>query len=93
MKTIANVLNLAVASFHSAPRDKGDRAPATVDYTAGMLQRTTTPPVWPDRVDYVVVERIARDLRNQYIASLLARAKKAFAARFARREARGVVSR
>jgi hypothetical protein len=93
MKTIANVLNLAVASFHSAPHDEADRAGVTANYTADMLQRTTTPPEWPDRVDYLAVERIARELRSQYIESLLARAKKALATRFSRGAAKQVLSR
>jgi len=46
-----------------------------------MLQRTTDAPIWPDRVDYRVVERIARDMRNQYIASLFGKAKRAAHAR------------
>jgi hypothetical protein len=65
----------------------GERSPTfpAVDYTADMLRCTTEPPVWPDRLDYLVVERLARDIRNQYIASLLRRAKKALANRLARR--------
>jgi hypothetical protein len=63
----------------------GERSPTlpAVDYTSDMLQRTTEPPAWPDRLDYLVVERIARDMRNQYVASLLGRAKRALGARFA----------
>lgn len=77
-------LGLAVDGTLAAPF--GGRSPTlpAADYTADMLQRTTTTPVWPERVDYLVVERIARDIRNQYIASLLSRAKKALANRFAR---------
>ena len=51
-------------------------------YTAGMLQCTTESTVGSERVDYLAVERIARDIRNQYIASLLGRAKRAWANRF-----------
>jgi hypothetical protein len=64
----------------------GERSPTlpALDYTADMLHRTTAPTVWPERVDYLVVERIARDIRNQYVASLLGRAKRALANRFSR---------
>ena len=64
----------------------GHRSPTlpAADYTPDMLQRTTEAPTRPDHVDYLVVERIARDMRTQYIASLLSRAKKALADRFAR---------
>lgn len=67
-----------------APTERFDqqspRVPAA-DYTVDMLQRTTDAPIWPDRVDYRVVERIARDMRNQYIASLFGKAKRALAQR------------
>lgn len=58
------------------------------DYSADMLHRTIQPDSRPDRFDYVVIARIARDMRNQHVASLLSRAKHALAERFARR-ARG----
>jgi hypothetical protein len=62
----------------------GERSPIppAFDYSADMLQ-CTTQSIWPQRLDYLVVERIARDMRNQYIASLLGRAKRALANRFA----------
>jgi hypothetical protein len=50
-----------------------------------MLQCTMQPTPRPDRDDYLVVERIARDMRNQYVASLLRRAKPALAKGLARR--------
>jgi hypothetical protein len=93
MKTTANILNLAVASFDSVPRGESDRARATADYTADMLQRTTKPPEWPDRVDYLALERIARELRSEHIASLFAWAKKALATRFAGHSAKRALSR
>jgi len=93
MKIIANVLPVVVASFHTASHGEADQGYPAINYTAGMLQRTTSPRDGPDRVDYVVVERIARDLRNQYIASLIGRAKKALVARFARRDAPRILSR
>ena len=64
----------------------GERSPTPLppDYSANMLQRTTESNAWSERVDYLVVQRIARDIRNQYIASLLSRAKRALANRFAR---------
>ena len=67
-----------------APFDERFPTPPALHYTADMLQRTTASTVWPERVDYLVVERIARDIRNQYIASLLGRAKKALVDRLAR---------
>jgi hypothetical protein len=75
-------LGLAVGRTFVAPF--GERSPTStaVDYTADMLQRTTEPPAWPERIDYLVVARIARDTRNECIASLLGRAKKALANRF-----------
>ena len=67
-----------------APFGERSPTPPALHYTADMLQRTTEPTVWPEKVDYLVVERIARDIRNQYVASLLGRAKRALARRFAR---------
>lgn len=93
MKTIANVLPIAASSFHTASHGEADPDYPAINYTAAMLRRTTPPQDGPDRVDYVVVERIARDLRNQYIASLIGRAKKALVARLARRDAPGILSR
>lgn len=63
----------------------GKRYPVSpaVDYTADMLQRTIRHPS-PDRLDYLIVTRIARDMRNQHIASLLCRAR-ALAEGFMRR--------
>jgi hypothetical protein len=75
---------LAVDGTFAAPFGERSSTIPAADYTADMLQRTTEPPAWPDRLDYLVVERIARDMRNQYIASLLSRAKEALANRFAR---------
>jgi hypothetical protein len=77
-------LRLTLASTLTAPYDERSPTPPALHYTADMLQRTTTSTVWPERVDYLVVERIARDIRNQYVASLLGRAKRALARRFAR---------
>jgi hypothetical protein len=48
-----------------------------------MLQRTTEAPAWPERLDYLAVERIAREVRSQYVASLINTAKNALARRFA----------
>ena len=64
----------------------GERSPTlpALDYTADMLQCTTQAGVWPQRLDFLVVERIARDMRNQYIACLFGRAKRALTNRFAR---------
>jgi hypothetical protein len=67
-----------------APLDERSPTPLALHYTAVMLQRTTASIAWPERVDYLIVERIARDIRNQYVASLLGRAKRALARRFAR---------
>lgn len=71
----------------------GNRRPASdaVDYSPDMLQRTIPADSWPDRYDYLAIARIAHDMRTQYIASLLSRAKHALAERFARR-ARGARS-
>lgn len=65
----------------------GDRFPAfpPADYSADMLQRTIVPDYLPDHPDYLAVERVAREMRNQYIASLLSRARRALAQRFAGR--------
>ena len=49
------------------------------DYSADMLQRTTPPELWSDRCGYLAAERIARDVRNQNVASLLSRANNALA--------------
>jgi hypothetical protein len=78
-------LGLAVDRTLAVP--VGERYPAfpAGDYSADMLQRTTRADPWPDRLDYLVVERIAHDMRNQYIASLFRRAKNALAKRFAKR--------
>lgn len=55
-----------------------------IDYTGNMLQRTTGPLFAPERLDYAVVERVARDMRTRYIASLFGSAKGALASRLAR---------
>jgi hypothetical protein len=64
----------------------GEHAQAfpAIDYTGDMLQCTTRPLIAPERLDYVVVERVARDMRNRYIASLFGRVKGALASRLAR---------
>jgi hypothetical protein len=77
-------LGLAFGGTLEAPSGHRSTTPPAADYTSDMLQRTTEAPTWPDRIDYLVVERIARDIRNQYIAGLISRAKKALADRFAR---------
>ena len=78
-------LRLAVDRTFAAPF--GERSPTLPgpDYTADMLQCTTESLAWPERIDYLVVERIARDTRNECIATLLGRARKALANRFASR--------
>lgn len=63
---------------------EGSPTPPAADYTANMLQCTTQSIAGPQRLDYLVVERIARDMRNQYIASLLGRARRALAKGVAR---------
>lgn len=78
-------LGLAVDGTLAARVDEHDPAVTAGDYSADMLQRTMLADPWPDRLDYLIVERIARDMRNRYIASLLRRAKKALAKRFAQR--------
>ena len=80
MKILIFPLDLApVAPF-------GERAQAfpAIDYTGDMLQRTTGLLIAPERLDYVVVERVARDMRNRYIANLFGRVKGALASRLAR---------
>ena len=47
------------------------------DYSAEMLQRTTGLPVWPSHEDRFALERVARDMRQDYIASVFRRAQKA----------------
>jgi hypothetical protein len=77
-------LELTVDDTLVAPFGERSPTPSALHYTADMLQCTTESTVWSERVDYLVVERIARDIRNQYIASLLGRARRALANRFAR---------
>ena len=77
-------LRLTVDRTLVAPFDERSPTLLALHYTADMLQRTTDSTDWPERVDYLVVERIARNIRNQYVASLLGRAKKALARRFGR---------
>ena len=55
---------------------------SALHYTADMLQRTTASTVGSERVGYPVVERIAGNMRNRYIASLLGRTKRALVNRF-----------
>jgi len=80
-------LRLAFDGTLEAPLSHRSPTLPAADYTSDMLQRTTEAPAWPDHFDYLVVERIARDIRNQYIASLISRAKKALADLRARRAA------
>ncbi len=77
-------LRLAFDGTLEAPFSHRSPTPPVADYTSDMLQRTTQPPTGPDHFEYLVIERIARDIRNQYIARLMSRAKKALADRFAR---------
>ena len=67
-----------------APSDDRSPTPFGLEYTAGMVQCTTIPSVEPETIGYLVVERIARDMRNQCVATRLRRARKALAGRFAR---------
>ena len=59
---------------------KGDEP----DYSATLLHRTTALPIWPPHVDHFALERLAREARQEYIGSLMRRAKKAITSRFAR---------
>jgi hypothetical protein len=74
-------LRLSIEGTLVAPSDERSPTPPAVHCTADMLQCTTAWDGGSARVDYLVVERIARDIRNQYIASLLGRAKRALAKR------------
>jgi hypothetical protein len=77
-------LRLSIEGTPVAPSGERSLTRPAHHYTADMLQRTREADPWPERVDYVVVERVARDIRNQYIASLLGRAKRALCERLAR---------
>jgi hypothetical protein len=63
-------LGLSVDGRPVPPFDERSPTPSALHYTADLLQCTTASTAG-SRVDYLVVERIARDIRNQYIASLL----------------------
>jgi len=76
-------LELSVDDALVAPlAQRSPKLPAP-HYTVDMLQRTTDWTAGCERVDYLIVERIARDIRNQYIASLPGRVKRALVNRFA----------
>jgi hypothetical protein len=94
MKTIRNPAAVDFSSAVCTPSGDAVRQPSTTHYTLDMLQRTT-PPSWPDPVDYIALERVAHQMRNQYIAGLLSRVKRALARRLAqrmRRQSRRVAS-
>jgi hypothetical protein len=77
-------LRLRIDGTPATPFGERSATLPALDYNANMLQCTTRSDPWSERVDYLVVERVARDIRNQYIASLLGRAKRALANGFAR---------
>ncbi|MEO8630296.1 MAG: hypothetical protein ABI612_19690 [Betaproteobacteria bacterium] len=55
---------------------------AGTNFSADMLQRTISAaprPDWPAPTDRFALERAARDLRREYIAALIGRAKAAIA--------------
>ncbi len=63
------ILTFALDVARVGPFGECAQAFPAIDYTGDMLQRTTGPLIAPERLDYVVVERVARDMRNRYIAS------------------------
>ncbi len=90
MKTIAYPIGPAPAAAKVGLAGEPFPVRPESNYSVNMLQRTMPMPAPPEpvlaeRIDYLVVERIAREMRNEYVADLIARAKTALARHFAQR--------